>query len=194
MTDKDIVLAYFENMRLEATADYMRRGRHLANIDMEELNRRWVAEFKRWAPNIGTGNKFDHQPREDIESEMQARGIELPWALVSDEFKAMQKASRAFTDRLARDPARFAERESDKSARTSKHSSAASKKANQTEIYRSTGSRSRNGSCSSSGIGGRPITRSGTPIDALPSITTVRPGDNPIGTLMLPIGKPRPAP
>jgi hypothetical protein len=27
MTDKDITLAYLENLQLEATADYVRRGR-----------------------------------------------------------------------------------------------------------------------------------------------------------------------
>jgi hypothetical protein len=111
MTDKETMLAYLENLKLEATAEYMRRGRHLANVDMEELSGWWVAAFKWWVPNISTGSTFDHQPRIDIESEMRVRGIEPPWALVSDEFKAMQKASRDFTDQLARDPARLAQKE-----------------------------------------------------------------------------------
>jgi hypothetical protein len=111
MTDKDIMLAYLENRRLEETADYLRRGRHLEGVANEELNQRWVVLFRRWVRSVGTSRRFDHQPRKDIESEMQLHGVEPPWALVQDELGAMEKASRAFTDALARDPVKLMQTE-----------------------------------------------------------------------------------
>jgi hypothetical protein len=111
MTKKDIVLAYLENIQLEATLDYVQRGRSLAQVDIDELKRRWVVEFKGWVANLETGNKLDPRPREDIESEMKVRGTEPPWDLVSDDFEAMRKASRAYQARLAQNPAKLAQQE-----------------------------------------------------------------------------------
>ena len=109
MTDKETMLAFFENKRMDATADYLRRGRHLAEVDIDELNARWIACFKDYAANFGTGH--NHRPREDIESEMQVRGLQPPFESVAEEFAAVIAASKAQADRLLRDPVRLAQKE-----------------------------------------------------------------------------------
>jgi len=110
MTAKDEeMLAYFESQRLDRLQDYMQRGRPLADLTDDHLNQRWVAEFRHWMKNFGT--RVDHRTREDIEAELQLRGHEPPFALVPEEFEAMQAASRAQTDRLLRDPYRTARKE-----------------------------------------------------------------------------------
>jgi hypothetical protein len=111
MADKDIVLAYLENIRLQATADYVRRGRQLVDADTEELKQGWISEFRRWVGSLGTGDKIDQRPREDIESELQLRKTEPPFDLVQDELEKMQKASTAHTDQLLRDPLKLAQKE-----------------------------------------------------------------------------------
>jgi hypothetical protein len=113
MPDKyyDLVLAYLENVRLEATADYVRRGRQLSHVDVEELKQGWVAEFKRWVANLGSDNRVDPRPREDIESELQLRKIEPPWDLVQDELERMREASSAHMARLAEDPKKLEQKE-----------------------------------------------------------------------------------
>jgi hypothetical protein len=97
------MLAYLENLRLEATADYVRRGRLLAALDEQELRRRWVDLFKLWvASDFDAGH--DHQAREDVESELQLRGGEPPFDRVPDEMAAMSEKSKARTDAMLRNP------------------------------------------------------------------------------------------
>jgi hypothetical protein len=97
------MLAYLENLRLEATADYVRRGRLLAALDDEELCRRWVDLFKLWvATDFDAGH--DHRAREDVESELQLRGKEPPFDRVPDEMAAMSEKSKARTDAMLRNP------------------------------------------------------------------------------------------
>src|SRR5262245_44898029 len=109
MTAKETMLAFFENQRMETTADYLRRGRHLADRDISELNARWIACVRDYAANFGTGH--DHRPCEDLESERQVRGLEPPFESASEEFAALRAASEAQSDRLMRDPERLAQKE-----------------------------------------------------------------------------------
>jgi hypothetical protein len=102
MTDEDVMLAYLENKQLEASADYVRRGRHLADVDSDELQWRWIADFKAWATNV---RRHDHKPREDIESELIIRGQPFPFEAVTEEWATILAANREFTKRLESDPA-----------------------------------------------------------------------------------------
>jgi hypothetical protein len=40
MTDKETMLAFFENKRMDATADCLRRGRQFADLPNDELDAR----------------------------------------------------------------------------------------------------------------------------------------------------------
>jgi hypothetical protein len=109
--DKDLMLAYFENQQLDRLKDYLRRGRPLVDVEDEELTIRWIGEFRQWASNLSIGARTDHGDREDIEAEFQMRGKGPPFDLVPAELKALKAASRAYTDRLFRDPVRLAKAE-----------------------------------------------------------------------------------
>jgi hypothetical protein len=95
--------AYLQSLRLEATADYVRRGRLLAEIDDEELRGRWVGLFRSWVmTDFGAGH--DHRQREDVESELQLRGKDPPFDRVPDEMAAMSERSKSRTDAMLRNP------------------------------------------------------------------------------------------
>jgi hypothetical protein len=102
MSDDPEMLAYLESLRLEATARYVRRGRLLAGLDDEELRRRWVRLFKLWIADYGSGH--DHRERDDIESELQLRGLVPPYDRVPDELAVMREKWRAYRDELLKDP------------------------------------------------------------------------------------------
>src|ERR1700756_2897380 len=89
--DDDIVLAWLRNRSFEQTEDYVRRGRHLADVSTEELKRQWVEAFRIWAANYGTE---DHRVREDLEAELQLRRDEPPFDLVADEINVLKAHSR----------------------------------------------------------------------------------------------------
>jgi hypothetical protein len=105
MSDDLEMVAYLESQRLEATASYVRRGRVLARLDDEDLRRQWALLFKLWIADYGSG-RHDHQEREDIESELQLRGLVPPFDRVLDELAVMREKSKAYTDELRRDPER----------------------------------------------------------------------------------------
>jgi hypothetical protein len=106
MDDNEMLLAYLKNEGMDATADYMRRGRHLANVDIGELNAQWIASFKDWVANLGQGQEYDQRPREDIESEMQVRGLQPPYESVAEESAVIKAALKTHGDDLMRDPVR----------------------------------------------------------------------------------------
>jgi hypothetical protein len=95
--------AYLESLRLEATADYVRRGRLLAALDDKELCLRWADLFRGWvAADFGAG--YDHKEREDVESELQLRGKDPPFDRVPGEMAALREKSKARTDALLGNP------------------------------------------------------------------------------------------
>jgi hypothetical protein len=104
MSDDLEIVAYLQSQRLDETARYVRRGRLLVGLDDEELRRQWVLLFKQWIAEYGSDH--DHQERDDIESELQLRGLVPPFDRVTDELAVMREKSKAYTDALLRDPER----------------------------------------------------------------------------------------
>jgi hypothetical protein len=109
MSEDPEMLAYLESLRLGTTAKYVRRGRSLAQIDDEELRARWVRLFKLWIADYGS--EHNHQEREDIESELQLRGLVPPFERVPGELAVMREKWQAYTDALLRDPERVEQME-----------------------------------------------------------------------------------
>jgi hypothetical protein len=105
MTDPQIVDAWLENQQLERLSDYLKRGRPLADVGLEDLRSRWVALMQTWA-RITQG--FDHQEREDIEAEMQLRKVEPPRDLAKEAIETLRRKSKERADKLLADPARYA--------------------------------------------------------------------------------------
>ena len=83
--------------RLEATQDYVRRGRNLEHLDTESLKRHWIAALTAW---------FSHRSQEttrgfdDAASELGLRGL-VPEELIPREIAA---AMQAEMDRDMDDP------------------------------------------------------------------------------------------
>jgi hypothetical protein len=88
-------------------ADYVRRGRHHALL---ELKREWVCEFRGWVTGLCNGPSIDRRIHEDFESELRVRQIEPPWEVVRQDIEKMREAMQARMRRLVRDnPAKFAQ-------------------------------------------------------------------------------------
>jgi hypothetical protein len=111
MPDKtdELRLSYLQNNQMEATADYLRRGRHHARLDLEDVKREWVSEFRRWVTGLCIGRSTNRRTHEDFESELRVRPVEPPWEVVRQDIERMREAMDGRMRRLARDnPAKFA--------------------------------------------------------------------------------------
>jgi hypothetical protein len=103
MSDNDQVDAWLANQRLEWLEGYIKRGRLLANISLEELQTRWMAAIRAWAISL---SEFDHEEREDIEAEMKLRKIKPPYDLVKDQLNVIRSAAEKFCAEILNDPKR----------------------------------------------------------------------------------------
>jgi len=100
----DIVEAWAENERMERLQDYLKRGRKLADVPLEELRTRWMALVREEAENT---DSFDHSEEQDIRSEMAARKVEPPFDLVRDALDTLKaKAKERWADVLQHDPSK----------------------------------------------------------------------------------------
>lgn len=85
--------------RLEATQDYVRRGRNLGHLDTESLKQHWIAALTAWVTHRSqeTTRGF-----EDAASELGLRGL-VPDELIPREIAAAMRAEmdRDMDDREA---------------------------------------------------------------------------------------------
>jgi hypothetical protein len=86
-----IVDALIESDRMECTARYLVSGRRFANLDTEEIMRRWTEATRTFLNSYGTIN-----PREmdDLASELALRKVALPLEKVSNEAAAAARRIR----------------------------------------------------------------------------------------------------
>ena len=103
MSDNDLVDAWVANQRLERLEGYIKRGRPLANLSLEELRARWINAIRDWASSL---SNFDHEEREDIEAEMKLRKIDPPFDLVVDQLNAIRSAAEKVGVAILNDPER----------------------------------------------------------------------------------------
>jgi hypothetical protein len=103
MSDNDLVDAWLANQRIERLEGYIKRGRLLAHISLEELRARWIATIRAWANSL---SDFNHEEREDIEAEMKLRKIKPPYDLVKDRLNAIRSAAEKFGAEILNDPER----------------------------------------------------------------------------------------
>jgi hypothetical protein len=103
MSDNDPVDAWLANQRLERLEGYIKRGRPLASVSLEELRARWIAAIRAWASLL---REFGHEEREDIEAEMKLRKINPPFDLVEEQLIAIRAAAEKVGAELLNDPDR----------------------------------------------------------------------------------------
>jgi len=109
---QDAVQAWLDNHTFEYAQAYARLGRQLRNVDSAELERRWIAGYRRWAAAAGR-EEFDHGELEDIEAELSLRGEEPPRDAVKAETDRLIAVVERMTAKLDRDPAQKARFESE---------------------------------------------------------------------------------
>jgi hypothetical protein len=90
-------LAMLRNQQFDDLENYVGRGRQLAGTPAKELERRWTALMRGWLENF-TG--FDHRERNDIQAELELRGIELPTRLVEDVMRSLGQLARKAADEI----------------------------------------------------------------------------------------------
>ena len=83
-----IVDALLKSDQMESTARYLRSGRRFANLETEEIKRRWTEATRNFLISYGAVN-----PREmdDLGSETGLRKAALPWKNVSNETAAVAR-------------------------------------------------------------------------------------------------------
>jgi hypothetical protein len=90
--------ALLENEDMERLEDYLKRGRPLEHVDIQELTRRWVAVVATWIAAMAAGAEVDgtqHTERRDIGSEFKLRGIEPPAGDAGIDMNALRAAALA---------------------------------------------------------------------------------------------------
>jgi hypothetical protein len=90
MNLEDTLVAFMTSEGLDRTADYARRGRRFNGLDADDLNTRWIAAFRVWA-----ANPRDRAESDDLEAELQLRGLKPPYDRVRKEFDALIAAAEA---------------------------------------------------------------------------------------------------
>lgn len=83
-----LIAAFSESAVREDCADYLSRGRQFAEIPVEELQNKWVAEFK-----ISAASKKPTVLLQDLDSEFKLRKLDQPHERVIAEKAALRKAT-----------------------------------------------------------------------------------------------------
>jgi hypothetical protein len=84
--------ALVQNAHMNETHDYVTRGRHFGELDIEELNARWVTAFRGLFVNHDLDQRRDFN---DADAEFRLRPSEPPHDMVRSELAAMTEALRA---------------------------------------------------------------------------------------------------
>jgi hypothetical protein len=111
MTDDKIDL---DNMlaskRVDATADYLARGRKYSGLADAELKETWMASWRRMAKTPDSKLRAALASIGDLEGEFVLRGLPVPEDLVKAEAVSVGKrATRRFVKMIEADPALFEE-------------------------------------------------------------------------------------
>jgi hypothetical protein len=89
------ILAWLRIQQQDDLASYLTRGRQHALAPPEKLKDRWVALMREWAKNY---TNFDHSERNDIQAELELRGIELPIELIPYAWSSLVESARKTVD------------------------------------------------------------------------------------------------
>ena len=74
--DRSLIMTLLAEESLERTADYVRRGRSMSSIDVDQLKARWVDQVQVFIAD--PADRDTSALVEDIESELAIRRVELP--------------------------------------------------------------------------------------------------------------------
>src|SRR5665213_1570566 len=104
MPDKKLdeeLLAMFENSRMEARQSYLTRGRAMQADDTEALISNWLVQVNAWADEK---LNFERRLMDDIEAELNMRGIDAPLEQGRGAIEKIRAKARAVGDRWQSKP------------------------------------------------------------------------------------------
>ena len=83
-----IVDALIKSDQMESTARYLRSGRRFANLETEEIKKRWTEAARTFLTSYGS---VSSREMDDLGSELGLRTVALPYENVSDEAAAVAR-------------------------------------------------------------------------------------------------------
>jgi hypothetical protein len=104
MSDKKLdeeLFAMFANTKMEAQQSYLSRGRTFHSEDSETLSSNWLVQINAWADDKPD---FERRLMDDIEAELNLRGIDAPFEQARDAAKKIHAKARAVGDRWKSNP------------------------------------------------------------------------------------------
>jgi hypothetical protein len=89
-------------------ASYLQRGRQHAGAPTETLEDRWIVLMRQWLDAWSNDRwEYDHRERDDVEAELELRGVELPGELIPDVYSSFGELAQKglmFAELRAMDP------------------------------------------------------------------------------------------
>jgi hypothetical protein len=104
MSDKKLdeeLLAMFANTKMEAQQSYLARGRTLQADGNETLISNWLVQINAWADDKPD---FERRLMDDIEAELNLRGIDAPGEQARDATEKIHAKARAVGNRWKSNP------------------------------------------------------------------------------------------
>jgi hypothetical protein len=95
MSDKELdeeLLAMFANTKMENQQSYLARGRAFKADEIETLTSKWLVQINAWADDTP---EFERRLMDDLEAELNLRGIDAPVGQARDAIEKIRARSRA---------------------------------------------------------------------------------------------------
>lgn len=87
-----MVEALLQNVAMDETAAYLRRGRAYAQVSVERIEGLWTQALGRWIKERGS---VEQREMDDLAAELRLRGHEPPYDCVREELDAMAAEIKA---------------------------------------------------------------------------------------------------
>ena len=104
MTDDEVdkdVHGWLRSQELDATADYVRRGRQFSGLALPDLTAQWAGTFKDGDEHIRS--KELRNLSSDYASEFALRGTKPPMDLIQADFAKIQKAMKTMLKGMSKE-------------------------------------------------------------------------------------------
>ena len=103
----DVILGYLQNQSSLEAENYLKRGRHLKDVETGILKERWIELYREL---FGARDDTRRTEREDVNAELSLRGEDIPFEAIAVEVEALRGDISAERERLKNgEPVRFSE-------------------------------------------------------------------------------------
>ena len=95
------MLAFMSSKQLDGDAQYAARGRKHKDLSDEALFDEWMIAFTQMAQ---APSELTFAANDDLQSEINLRGLDPPYPRVEEAFRLLQKKAREASERIKTDP------------------------------------------------------------------------------------------